>query len=258
VAAAIPEVLAKVNPDAYRKVGAHFGTESIQDLAAMASRAGISAEDAARYNDAAIVLGHITGLKLNQPAKPAEPVNDELAAARAEIQRLKYGQNEQFQARVGSAFNSRLDRELNSDVEKALAPLKDSSDPLLFESLKSRMVSEMRQKALGNPAIFQELKAARSEMVKDGQLRDMDVLARLWRQGYRDHLLSARRQYLKAAGFSITRQADDARAVMQQAQNKTAPSQGTAPMQSTSVPGRQPGEDTRAWISRTMQSRRAG
>jgi hypothetical protein len=259
VAAAIPEVLAQVNPEAYQAVGNHYGNSIINQLTQMASTVGRSPEDVARLNDAALLLSHVTGVKPTQQQQAAPPpANDEVAALRAEVQRLKYGNQQQAQGNIREVFTQNLERVLSADADTALASLKQSTDPVVYKALKADMIREMRQVAISNPAIRQELDNNLKRMVRAGQVGDMSGVVRLWRQGYHDPLPQIRSQYLKAAGFSVTRPADEARAVMQQAQQKTAPTQGTAPQHSTPVQGRQPGEDTRAWMARTMQSRRTG
>lgn len=259
VAAAIPEVLAQVNPEAYQAVGNHYGNAIINQLTQLANAAGRSPEDVARLNDAALLLSHVTGVKPTQQQQVAQaPANDEVAALRAEVQRLKYGTQQQAQGNIREVFTQNLDRVLGADADTALATLKESTDPVVYKALKADMIREMRQVAISNPAIRQELENNLKRMTRAGQLGDMSGVVRLWRQGYRDTLPSMRSQYLKAAGFSVTRPADEARAVMQQAQQKTAPTQGTAPQQSTSIQPRQPGESMRDFVSRTLHARRAG
>jgi len=259
VAAAIPEVLAQVNPEAYQAVGSHYGNAIINQLTQMASGPNRTPEDIARLNDAALLLSHVTGVKPTQQQQVASaPANDEVAALRAEVQRLKYGTQQQSQGSIRQAFTQNLDRVLSADADTALASLKESTDPVIYKALREDMIREMRQVAVSNPAIRQELDNSLKRMTRSGQVGDMNGEVRLWRQGYRDRLPQIRSQYLKAAGFSVTRPADEARAVMQQAQNKTAPTQGTAPMASTSVQPRQPNESMRDFISRTLHSRRAG
>ena len=259
VAAAIPEVLAQVNPEAYQAVGTHYGNAIINQLTQLAAAAGRSPEDVARLNDAALLLSHVTGVNPNQQQQVAPaPANDEVAALRAEVQRLKYGTQQQAQGNIREVFTQNLDRVLGADADTALASLKESTDPVVYKALRADMIREMRQVAISNPAIRQELDNSLKRMIRSGQVGDMSGVVRLWRQGYRDPLPQIRSQYLKAAGFSVTRPADEARAVMQQAQNKTAPTQGTAPQQSTSIQPRQPNESMRDFVSRTLHARRAG
>lgn len=260
VAAAIPETLAKVNPEAYQVVGSHYGKEMINHLSQLASTPGRSAEDIARLNDAALLLSHVTGVKPTQSqAAPAPPANDEVAALRAEVERLKYGRVQQAQGNIRETFIQNLDKVLAADADTALSSLKETANPIVYNALKKDMIHEMRQAAMSNPAIRQELDSNLKRMIRSGQVGDMGGVVRLWRQGYQDPLPRIRSQFLKAAGFSVTRPADEARAVMQQAQQKTAPTQGTAPNQSTSssVLTRANGESNRDFFSRVVQSRMA-
>lgn len=258
VAAAIPEVLAQVNPEAYQAVGTHYGNAIINQLTQLAGVSSRTPEEVARLNDAILLLSHVTGVKPTQQQAAPAPANDEVAALRAEVQRLKYGTQQQAQGNIRQAFTQNLDKVLAADADAALASLKGSADPIVYESLRKSMVDQMREAAISNPAIRRELDNSLKRMMRSGQLGDMSGEVRLWRQGYKDPLPQIRSQFLKAAGFSVTRPADEARAVMQQAQNKTAPTQGTAPQHSTPIQGRQPGEDTRSWMARTMQARKTG
>jgi hypothetical protein len=259
VAAAIPEVLAQVNPEAYQAVGNHYGSAIINQLTQLASAPGRTPEDIARLNDAALLLSHVTGVKPTQRQQAAPPpANDEVAALRAEVQRLKYGTQQQTQGNIRESFTRNLDHVLEADADTALSSLKEAADPVVYKALRADMIREMRQVAISNPAIRQELDNNLKRMIRSGQVGDMSGVVRLWRQGYRDPLPQIRSQYLKAAGFSVTRPADEARAVMQQAQQKTAPTQGTAPQTSTSIQPRQPGESMRDFVGRTLHARRAG
>lgn len=262
IAAAIPQVLQKVNPVAYKQIGSHFSTEIVDYLQSQASIPGRDADDVARLNDAINVISHLVGVKprggVQQQQAPVDPVSAELAAARAEIERLRRGP-QQDPNTVRREFTQNLDRVLEADANEALKSIKDITDPLAFKAFKKDMIDEMRQIAWSNPSIKAQIDREFIRMSRQGQVGEMGQVVRLFRQGYRDGLSSIRGNYLKAAGRGATLPAEEARSIMQQASTKTAPTQGTAPQQSTTNPAvRQQGEDTKAFMQRVIQSRRAG
>lgn len=261
IAEKLPVMLAESNPEAYQKIGTHFGSAIIEQLSGMASSGRYPEADAARLADAALLLGAVTGIKPASGTQPQQPQatapNDEVAALRARVRELETGRSQQTGEQIRTTVTQNLDRVIAADADKALAPLKEQykSDPLMFEALRERMVKEMRQTAMSNPVIRGEISKAITRMERAGAIEGMDGMIRLWRQGYADSVPQARTRYLKAAGLQLVSKADESRTILQQAQGKTAPNQGSAPSQSVPLPERQPGESRDEFLRRSIRSR---
>lgn len=261
----LPVVLAESNPEAYQKIGTHFGSQLVANLTQMASSGSYNDEDRARLTDAANILARMTGI---QPATNAQPQpqprqNDEIAALQRRIAELEGRGQQQAQETIQQTVFSNFDAVLERDAEAALKPLKDAfaTQPLVFQAIKDKMISELRDVAKQNPVIRAEISKSIANMKVTGQTNQMNQVIRLWRQGYADRLPQVRQNYLKAAGASITSKTDEARAVMQQAQNKTAPGPGTAPGQSmrfNSEIGINKGENQADAIKRVLSERLQG
>lgn len=260
VAENLPVILAEVNPQAYQKIGSHFGSAIVSQLSSMAAGGGYSAEDAARISDAVNIVAKVMGLPshaVTEPTAPAPQQNDELARLRAENEQLRTGRVQQNQGQVRETIQRNLDQVLERDADAALAPLKDvyKNDPLVFNALKAQMVNDIRKMAAANPAIRSEISNEINRMVRSGSTDQMAGVIRLWRQAYAEQIPNTRKQYLKSAGFALTSKADGSRAIMQQAQEKTAPNPGSAPGQSTSFTPRQQGEGDGDFMRRAIRER---
>ncbi|NBW07812.1 MAG: hypothetical protein EBR82_07275 [Caulobacteraceae bacterium] len=261
-----PVLLAQSNPEAYQKIGTHYGTNVVSTLTQMAQSAGYSDDDKARLVDAANILAKVTGAPLQaQPqAAPAAKPNDEVAALRQRIAELEGRGQQQAQESVRSTVIRNFDTALERDADAALKPLKAAyaNQPIIFDALRKQMVGEMREIAMSNLAIRNEINNHINAMTARGDTSQMDRVIRLWRQGYADSLPAVRQNYLKAAGATVMQSADQARAVMQQASTKTAPGPGTAPGQSTSFqsiavnPGESSADATRRILAERFQALR--
>lgn len=263
IAEKLPTLLAETNPEVYLKIGTHYGSSLIEQLSSLASSGRHSEADAARLADAALVLSAITGIQAGPAAAPQQPAaakeSDELAAARARIRELETGRVSQSQGQIKSTVFRSLDQVLERDADSALAALKETykDEPLVLDALKSKMVQEMRSIVSSNPAIGAEINNAMTRMIRSGNVdkSQLDGVIRLWRKGYSDRIPETRSRYLKAAGVALTSKANESRAILQQADSKTAPNPGSAPGQSVGNPERQPGEPMQDYLRRIVTSR---
>lgn len=262
IAEALPAILAQENPEAYQKIGTHFGSTLIDQLAAMAATPGRSAEDAARLADAALVLGAVTGIKPAPGSQPAQqPVNSEAEALRARIRELEGGRSQVSRAQIEREVFGSLERVLAADAETTLKPIRKSyeSSPekmIVYNALKREAVTEMRSMARKNPAIWNEVTRSIQRMERAGSVdkSQMDEVVRLWRKAYVGSANGMQQKFLNAAGISLTANNDEARGILQQAQNKTAPNGGTAPGQSIQMPTQQPGESKEDFRKRRIHT----
>ncbi len=261
IAEALPAILAQENPEAYQKIGTHFGSTLIDQLAAMAATPGRSAEDVARLADAALVLGAVTGIRPAPGSQPAVAIDPELEALRAENARLKGGQPQVSRVQIENSVYGNLEKVLAADAELTLKPIRKAyeSSPekmVVYNALKREAMTELRSLARKNPAIWNEVTRSIQRMERAGGIDkgQMDEVVRLWRKGYAGNATQIQHKFLNAAGISLTANNDEARGILQQAQQKTAPNGGTAPGQSIQMPTQNPGESKEDFRKRRIHT----
>lgn len=262
IAESLPVILAKENPEAYQRIASHFDSTLVVQLQRLAATPGRDPSDAARLADAALVLGAVTGLTPAAAAPQTPAPNAELAAAQARIRELENGRAQQTKGQIENTVHRGIMTAIERDADAILAPLKKTYEAnpegkLIFDAMKAQVVSEMRQKARNNPAIWGEVSKEIARMERSGRVdRDqMNGVVRMWRKGYVDHAPQIRDRYLKAAGAAITAKADESRGILQQANEKTAPSMGSAPGSSMPNPDKQPGESVSDYIRRVVTTK---
>lgn len=247
IAANLPQVLSNVNPEAYAKIGQHYESKLLAEFQNLAGNPRYSEEDRARLADAAALIANVRQIPASpQTAQQPASGDSEIERLRREVHELRNGQTRQVAGSIKETVFNALDDAISRDADAALAPVRNSvKDPIMYDALKSKLVADMRQKAQANSGIRNQINGHLQEMYRFGNTAAMEKVVRLWRQGYADSLPAMRSQYLKAVGMSVVSKAASDKAVMQQAQDKTSPSIGSAPSNSVPVPGRQPGVSDR-------------
>lgn len=262
IAEALPIALAKENPEAYQKIGTHYGSAIIGHLQSQAAIPGRSPEDVRRLNDAAAVLAAVTGISTPNGTQPqaAQP-DGEVARLHARIRELEGGVTKASRDQIEKTVYGGLERVLAADAEGALKPIRKAyeSSPdkmLLYDALKAQAVSEMRSMSRKNPAIWNEVTKSIQWMERAGGVTkdQMDAVVHLWRKGYASNATQIQQKFLNAAGISLTGNADAARGILQQGQHKTAPNGGSAPGQSIPMVTRQQGESPEDFRTRRIHA----
>ena len=260
IASALPEVLQQVNPQAYSRIGAHYDAKLVGEIQAMVASGQYSAEDSARLADAVKLVASIRGISASpQQAQQPATGDPEVERLRRENTELRSGQAQRVQSHIKQTVQTSLDEAISMDADAALAPLKNSvKDPVMYNALKRDLVAEMKQRAQSNSGIREQINAHLREMYRTGSTAAIDRVRRLWRQGYADYLPTMRSSYLRAAGLTVMQKAAAEKTIMQQAQDKTAPTSGAGPTNSAPVRGRQPNESASDYLKFTIHSALTG
>ena len=270
VASKIPDFLAQSNVEAYTRL-AQPVIERYADAAItrFMDKALAEGEPAKReqYYMAAQYLHHDLFGKYFDPKSKgassamqpqADAIDERLRRAEAAEQRVQQAQNQQRQAAVqafGSEIDGKVQDALNSDIEQALAKIKDSVHPKAFAGMKAQFLSEVKADIDKNREAKRLFEIAKAEAVRTGDKSRIANLVRQYRQTALNPILSRRAEYITAAGLAVKSESDARHAQLQRSASKTAPASTGAPVPQDIRPAlveRKSGESHTDWMRRRI------
>jgi hypothetical protein len=252
----LPEAIKTEAPEAYAHLSGHMARNFLSRLNTEAADPSYTAEDRTRIKSAAAIFAHLLGVQA-PASEPKAQDSSEVERLRRENEMLRNGRVQQSSESTRVKITGDLERVVRTDAANRLASRKDNLDPAIYKAIENQLVLDMKNLIQSNPTVYREIEKNVGRMSAKGI--DPNLLKQtvfIMRQTYAGNVGPMGAKYLTAAGQQIVQRSDDQRGVLQQAQNKVAPSPSAAPGNSVSFGGLNPGESLRDGLRRKLETAR--
>ncbi len=267
IAQQLAPTLARLNPETYAAAAQPFITNYAGALFERYQQAKESGDEKLRsalWYAANVANYDMTGKWLTDAAPANGAANghakDPLAMRQAELdqreQAIHQQQQQSYQQQVqqwNQAVNGRIGQAVNGEIDKALAPLKATSAPRIYESLRRDFHNLVVSGANRDPHAYSIYMARVQEAKRDGSVDLPAEFVRL----IQPVIKAERKKFLEEAGVTIKQQSDARHAELRQVdqQNGLSNGGGAGPSPVSSNPvARQPGESSRDFNLRQLRA----